>query len=108
LAGHWLVLENLHAIKPGTRAGANGALTSRAAHPGVRDKQGRGGDISGSDSDSDYSNGSCSDAAGHDAERAARKIHLLLSEISAAPQMARQHRDGQSGLEKMLRSTYTN
>jgi hypothetical protein len=44
-----------------------------------------------SDSDSDYSDSSHNDEADHDEERAARKVHLLLSEIH--PCMAR-HRDG--------------
>jgi hypothetical protein len=34
-----------------------------------------------SGSDSDYSNGSCSDEENHDEERAARKVHLIPNEI---------------------------
>jgi hypothetical protein len=40
----------------------------------------------GSDSDSDYSDSSHSGEADHDEERAARKVHLLLSEMNSLEQ----------------------
>jgi hypothetical protein len=54
--------------------------------------------MAGSDSDSDYSDSSHIDEADHDEERAARKVHLLLSEIPAPAWQD----------IKMLRSIYTN
>ena len=60
----------------------------------------------GSDSDSDYSDSSHNDEADHDEERAARKIHLLLSEIpTPAWQDIVMDR---SAWNKMLRNIYTN
>jgi hypothetical protein len=60
----------------------------------------------GSDSDSDYSDSNHSDEADHDDERAARKIHLLLSEIpTPAWQDIVMDR---TAWNKMLRSIYTN
>ena len=60
----------------------------------------------GSDSDSDYSDSSHNDEADHDEERAARKVHLLLSEIpTPAWQDIVMDR---AAWNKMLRSIYTN
>jgi hypothetical protein len=60
----------------------------------------------GSDSDSDYSDSSHNDEADHDEERAARKVHLLLSEI---PAPAWQDIVMDSAVwNKMLRTIYTN
>jgi hypothetical protein len=60
----------------------------------------------GSDSDSDYSDSNHSDEADHDDERAARKIHLLLSEIpTPAWQDIVMDRTARN---KVLRSIYTN
>jgi hypothetical protein len=62
----------------------------------------------GSDSDSDYAyiDSSHNDEADHDEERAARKVHLLLSEIPA-PAWQDIVMD-RSAWNKMLRSIYTN
>jgi hypothetical protein len=60
----------------------------------------------GSGSDSDYSDSSHSDEADHDEERAARKIHLLFSEIPA-PAWQDTVMD-RTAWNKMLRSIYTN
>jgi hypothetical protein len=58
------------------------------------------------DSDSDYSDSSRNDEADHDEERAARKVHLLLSEI---PTPAWQDIVmGRTAWNKPLRSIYTN
>ena len=60
----------------------------------------------GSDSDSDYSDSSHNDEADHEEERAARKIHLLLSEIpTPAWQDIVMDR---AAWNKMLRNIYTN
>jgi hypothetical protein len=60
----------------------------------------------GNDSDIDYSDSSHNDEADHDEEKAARKVHLLLSEIpTPAWQDIVMDR---TAWNKMLRNIYTN